>query len=365
VNGINSFTFPVPVNAKLGTTYARFRLSFEGGLGPDGPAESGEVEDYLVQIVSAAPPAHPSGLTLVPRGGTTLKSGAGGALEITGLTEGGDDGVTLLAPSNVVSRAAGRIIVPLSPPIPLSAFSSITQPFADGLVLEAHYIGADGQFWTPQLKFMGGDPDRPIIVRAIFGGGYGDGDFLGFTDVSGDGKSDIAHLRADSGDVGSFNGNANIIRLGWVSFPSSALVIFDSDVTFTGVDGTKLSGKSFRFLALDATGKPHSPTALVFTGLSLNGVNLSGGTLIIPDLTVRNPKPPELNSINLQPNGTAKLGFPTEPDVFYSIEATDSLGSPSWKPLTPAYQFGSGGDSFLVSDPLSGKTALFYRLRLE
>ncbi|MFU7560472.1 S8 family serine peptidase [Roseiconus sp. JC912] len=37
-------------------TYARFRVSREGGLGPDGLAQSGEVEDYRVLLVSDAPP---------------------------------------------------------------------------------------------------------------------------------------------------------------------------------------------------------------------------------------------------------------------------------------------------------------------
>ncbi|MEA3334795.1 MAG: GEVED domain-containing protein [Chloroflexota bacterium] len=44
------FTFPVPLTAVPGLTYARFRLSINGGLSPVGPAPDGEVEDYLVTI---------------------------------------------------------------------------------------------------------------------------------------------------------------------------------------------------------------------------------------------------------------------------------------------------------------------------
>lgn len=40
----------VPESATAGTTYARFRLSSAGGLGPTGPAADGEVEDYAIQI---------------------------------------------------------------------------------------------------------------------------------------------------------------------------------------------------------------------------------------------------------------------------------------------------------------------------
>jgi len=42
--------FNVPPDAVPGRTYARFRLSLQGGLSYDGPADSGEVEDYFVDI---------------------------------------------------------------------------------------------------------------------------------------------------------------------------------------------------------------------------------------------------------------------------------------------------------------------------
>ncbi|MBI1374810.1 MAG: LEPR-XLL domain-containing protein, partial [Phycisphaera sp.] len=45
-------TYDVPSWAKAGTTYARFRVSTDGDLGPSGPAYDGEVEDYAVTIVS-------------------------------------------------------------------------------------------------------------------------------------------------------------------------------------------------------------------------------------------------------------------------------------------------------------------------
>jgi hypothetical protein len=51
-DGDNVLTFAVPADAKPGPTYARFRLSRAGGLTPEGPATSGEVEDYTVEITS-------------------------------------------------------------------------------------------------------------------------------------------------------------------------------------------------------------------------------------------------------------------------------------------------------------------------
>ncbi|QDU56689.1 FG-GAP-like repeat-containing protein [Aeoliella mucimassa] len=59
VVGDNEFTFPVPLTAKSGTTYARFRVSSTGGLGVTGVAADGEVEDYQVEI---RPPAETTGV---------------------------------------------------------------------------------------------------------------------------------------------------------------------------------------------------------------------------------------------------------------------------------------------------------------
>ena len=46
----------VPVSAVAGPTFARFRLSGNGNLGPLGAASDGEVEDYFVNVFSEAPP---------------------------------------------------------------------------------------------------------------------------------------------------------------------------------------------------------------------------------------------------------------------------------------------------------------------
>ncbi len=49
--GENTLTISVPVNAAIGATFARFRLSTEQGLSFTGPASDGEVEDYQVTIL--------------------------------------------------------------------------------------------------------------------------------------------------------------------------------------------------------------------------------------------------------------------------------------------------------------------------
>lgn len=51
VLGLNSnLCFTVPATAPSGYTYARFRISSQGGLPPAGPAADGEVEDYRVRV---------------------------------------------------------------------------------------------------------------------------------------------------------------------------------------------------------------------------------------------------------------------------------------------------------------------------
>ncbi|HUT92688.1 MAG TPA: GEVED domain-containing protein [Thermoguttaceae bacterium] len=53
--GAGYVAFRVPEDAVLGQTYARFRISSEDGLSPEGPASDGEVEDYLVTIEEPPP----------------------------------------------------------------------------------------------------------------------------------------------------------------------------------------------------------------------------------------------------------------------------------------------------------------------
>ena len=55
VEGDNTFEFDVPADALAGPTYARFRVSTDGGLGPFGAATDGEVEDYRIEVIPSDP----------------------------------------------------------------------------------------------------------------------------------------------------------------------------------------------------------------------------------------------------------------------------------------------------------------------
>jgi hypothetical protein len=54
--GSETVSVAVPLSAALGTTFARFRISTAGGLGPTGLAATGEVEDYRVTVFGVPPP---------------------------------------------------------------------------------------------------------------------------------------------------------------------------------------------------------------------------------------------------------------------------------------------------------------------
>jgi len=51
LTGADTLNFDVPSEAAIGETFARFRLSWNGSLAPNGLTSSGEVEDYLVAIL--------------------------------------------------------------------------------------------------------------------------------------------------------------------------------------------------------------------------------------------------------------------------------------------------------------------------
>ena len=74
VVGTNTLVVTIPANVSAGATFARFRVSTAGGLGPTGAATDGEVEDYALNLLQPTPgtivnvedPANPgTGLLMV------------------------------------------------------------------------------------------------------------------------------------------------------------------------------------------------------------------------------------------------------------------------------------------------------------
>ena len=110
-SGSNTVTFVIPADATQGTTFARFRLSTAGGIGPTGPAADGEVEDYTVTIgaVFGILVAPTSGLTTTEAGGTarfTIFLGTEPTANVTIDLTSSDPGEGTVSPASVTFAPA-------------------------------------------------------------------------------------------------------------------------------------------------------------------------------------------------------------------------------------------------------------------
>lgn len=90
-NGPVNVDFTVPAGAVLGNTYSRWRVSTAAGLGPDGEALDGEVEDYRVIIIDPAAPVSVAQVTIIA---STTAGAVGHSISADGMrrvfTSGGD-----------------------------------------------------------------------------------------------------------------------------------------------------------------------------------------------------------------------------------------------------------------------------------
>jgi large repetitive protein len=156
--GANTLTFNVPCAAVSATTYARFRLSSAGGLGPTGAAPDGEVEDYAVNVGNVdfgdAPDSYG---TLLASNGPNHRAVAGFSLGATEDTEtdgqpsagangdGADeDGVTL--PSALVACSTVNV------PVTLTNTAGIATPKLDAWI----DFDGDGAFNDPRDRVATG-----------------------------------------------------------------------------------------------------------------------------------------------------------------------------------------------------------------
>ncbi|HSU83917.1 MAG TPA: IPTL-CTERM sorting domain-containing protein, partial [Thermoanaerobaculia bacterium] len=156
--GANALTFNVPCAAVSATTYARFRLSSAGGLGPTGAAPDGEVEDYAVNVGAVdfgdAPDSYG---TLLASNGPNHRAVAGFSLGATEDTEtdgqpnaaangdGADeDGVTL--PGVLVACST------VSVPVTLTNTAGIATPRLDAWI----DFDGDGAFNDPRDRVASG-----------------------------------------------------------------------------------------------------------------------------------------------------------------------------------------------------------------
>lgn len=107
-DGANLVAFDVPSTAAVGTTYARFRLSTAGHLGPSGLASDGEVEDHRIQIRQLVPT-----LALTIDAASILENG--GATQATvrrNTGTAGDLAVTLASSDTTEAAVPSSVTIP-------------------------------------------------------------------------------------------------------------------------------------------------------------------------------------------------------------------------------------------------------------
>lgn len=156
--GANNLSFTVPCTAVEAPTYARFRLSSAGGLGPAGDAPDGEVEDYAVNVgdvdfgdapdtygtlVASNGPNHGTvaGFSL----GATVDSEPQGQPSVGATGDGADeDGVVL--PSSLIACSAQNVTVTLT------NTAGIATPLLDAWI----DFDGDGAFGDPRDRIATG-----------------------------------------------------------------------------------------------------------------------------------------------------------------------------------------------------------------
>ncbi len=159
VPGSNLLNFTVPCTAAAGTTYARFRLSSAGGVGPTGAAADGEVEDYALVSGSVdfgdAPDTY--GTTLANAGpyhrlvagfalGVTEDSEVNGQPSAGANGDGADEDGVVLAPGALVACSTANVTVNLT------NTAGISTPKLDAWI----DFDGDGHFDTPRDRIATG-----------------------------------------------------------------------------------------------------------------------------------------------------------------------------------------------------------------
>ena len=126
-------------------TYARFRVSREGGLGPSGLALSGEVEDYVVQLVPGRAPV----LTQAIREYTTNEDTALQAQDADGtltVNTANDNGIL-----DIVTDPDGDDVAVVAEDTGIRTLET-----ADGTIAGELNLASDGTFtFTPVAEFSG------------------------------------------------------------------------------------------------------------------------------------------------------------------------------------------------------------------
>jgi hypothetical protein len=224
--GDSDYSFTMPSDAVLGTTWARFRVSNQYGVGPDGFAPDGEVEDYQVTFIDPATASRDIVVTNThDRGPGSLRN----AIMLANLLPGHDD-IRFDIPAD--QAVGGQYVISVNSPLPgLSESVTIDGRTQTGFAgtplirIEGTNIGIYGDdivFRSLNVQALNIEGSNNAIYGTIVREGgvgiyQGAGNRLGGPGA--DERNYLAFVAIDGNDDGANNRTyGNIIQGNWIGF---------------------------------------------------------------------------------------------------------------------------------------------------
>lgn len=184
-SGLQTLNFQIPAGLTARQTYARVRVSSQGGLDVDGPADDGEVEDYRVSLVQQTAPS----VKRVDINGGDSQRSVVTSVDVTfnGLVD------TSMGAFQITNRETGQSIQPqLGTPVFANGETTVRLSFAPGPSVVTRPIGGnsliDGTYELTidpfQVSNQGGGAN--MIQPYSFGSDEADTFFRLYGDSDGD-----------------------------------------------------------------------------------------------------------------------------------------------------------------------------------
>lgn len=349
-HGTNLLSFQIPAGASLGRTFARIRLSSAGGLGFDGPADDGEVEDHRTVILPAGtPPVGVNGLDVVPQGGAAARKLDDETIELSGMDDGST--VSLLVQDGAFARRSGRVTSQFDPPIELGTGAAAPNVAHLSLTVEQPY-GDAGDGTTEHFSIIALVPGRgPEGNETALHFNEADS-LVGSFRLASAGRqvrvcafnTNLVHVATTFVEVsglGALLGETAVTGFGVASSPASFWLLLDRATRFRTPAGQILEGRLFRFTLPEADDE----VLVAFRSIEVSAPQVGNKTLRLRGARVTNAHAPVIHASGNPDSGSLQINADLEENVFYRIDNTSGIGRP-WIQGT-IYQFGRGGPAAL------------------